>query len=150
MFSISPLLLFCRITLQNGTVVDFGTLQCTLPGKADSFKIYVNFSGEFVPYVVTLSGPEAGVSPDDKVLLNSIPQSFIGHKWLWWWNRSGKDPFIDEYERNECKENRSTHPFKSSLLSSIHIQLLFILFNHNFISPIFHIPIQIHPNINTL
>lgn len=65
--------------------------------------MYVNFSGDFVPYVVYLGGPESGISAEDKVLLNSVPPNSVGHKWLWWWNQTGKDPFIDEYEKLECK-----------------------------------------------
>ena len=99
--------IFCvlyRLTLPSGAVVDLNTFQCTVPGRGDVCRAVVRFSNDFVPYVVVLGGPDQGISSEDRVLMNSLPQTSIGHKWLWWWSQAGRDPFIDEYERQECKK----------------------------------------------
>ena len=50
-------------------------------------------SAGYVPYAVVLGGDIEGLTPEDREFLQRADPTMVGHKWYWWDNPGGADPF---------------------------------------------------------
>lgn len=87
----------------SGYMFNFQNMECTLPQGV--FKLSSN--GGYVPYKVQM-GDVVAVPSAELSIISTFDQSKIGHRWFWWANPGGADPF-GLYKRNGATNPMWTH-----------------------------------------
>lgn len=87
-----------------GAVFDFASMEC----KCGDMKFKLSPNGGCMPYKVVLGGDPEGLSKGDREALSKLDKTKVAHKWLWWDNPTGADPF-GLYEKYAEKRPTWTH-----------------------------------------
>lgn len=88
----------------NGVDFNFSKMECSSQGK----RYVLSPNSGCVPYNVPLGGDPEGLSQSDRDALSKVDPTKVVHKWLWWDNPGGADPFA-LYKRYAATNPMWTH-----------------------------------------